>query len=100
MYLIPLIRTSRAITACTILPNNPIIAVSISEIISYVLPFINNSFIYAFNDMILFLFYYYYYNESAIQIIQKYKNKYINFYKLEFISIFIYLLLTVGKISF
>ena len=91
MYLIPLVRTSRAIAACTIISNNPIIAISTSEIVSYVLPFINNSPIYALNDMVLFLFYYFYYNESAIDIINQYTNKYKNLYKIEWISILTYL---------
>lgn len=91
MYLIPLVRTSRAIALCTILPNNPIIAISTSEIISYIIPFIKNSPIYALNDMIIFLIYYFYYNDSGLLIIEKYKNKYKNFYKLELISILLYL---------
>lgn len=91
MYLIPLIRTTRAIAACTILPKDPLLAISTSEIISYTIPFINNSPLYAFNNMVLFLFYYFYYNESGLEIINKYKNKYTIQYELEAISILLYL---------
>uniref|UniRef100_A0A6C0AXP1 Uncharacterized protein n=1 Tax=viral metagenome TaxID=1070528 RepID=A0A6C0AXP1_9ZZZZ len=91
MYLIPLVRTSRAIAACTLLPDNPLLAITTSEIISYTLPFINNSPIHASNNMILFLFYYFYYNESALELMNDFKKKYIIQYKLESISILIYL---------
>ena len=92
MYLIPLVRTTRAISACTLFSDNPILAISVSEIISYTVPFINNSPLYAANDIVLFLFYYYYYNESALQIIEKFKNKYLSYYQCENLCIFIYLL--------
>lgn len=91
MYLIPLVRTSRAITACTLLPDNPLLAITTSEIISYTLPFINKSPIYAFNNMILFLFYYFNYTESALQLMNDFKKKYIMQYNLESISILIYM---------
>ena len=55
MYLIPLVRTSRAVAACTFIPGNPIFAISCSEIISYTVPFINNSPIFALDHIILFL---------------------------------------------
>ena len=97
MNLILIIKTSRSIGACTILPDNPILAITISETISYTLPFINNTPLYAYNNMLLFLFYYYYYNDSAIDIINKYKNKYLDYYKLENISIIFYLLLFLYK---
>jgi len=91
MFLIPLVRSSRSIVACTILPNNPILAISISELVSYSFPFINNNYLNSMNDMVLFLFYYYIYNDSALIIINKFKNKYINFYKFESIILIFYL---------
>tara|TARA_Y100000992_G_scaffold241658_1_gene172544 strand:- start:11472 stop:11780 length:309 start_codon:yes stop_codon:yes gene_type:complete len=93
MYLIPLVRTSRSVAACTILPDNPLLAIFISEMISYTLPFINNSPINSMNDMVLFLFYYITDNESSIDIINRFKNKYILNYKLESISILTYLII-------
>lgn len=93
MYLIPLVRTSRAIAACTIISNNPIISISTSEIISYTVPFINNSPIFALDHMILFLFYYFHYNEQSLQIMNEYKNKYNKYYKIECVSILLYLLI-------
>lgn len=93
MYLIPLIRSSRAVVACTFFPQHPIIAVSCSEVISYVVPFINSSPIYGFDNMILFLFYFYFYNESSLILINELKNKYILNYQIEIICILFYLLI-------
>lgn len=42
MFLIPFIRTGRAISACLICPNNPISAIAISETISVVGPLLNS----------------------------------------------------------
>lgn len=93
MYLIPLIRTTRAIAACTIIPDDPFLAIGCSEILSYVIPIINESPLYATNNIILFLFYYYYYNVSALDLIKKIKNKNILYYNIENISIIVYLIL-------
>lgn len=93
--LVPLVRTTRAVTACTLFPNHPIIAIGTSELISYTLPFINNSPLYAFNNMILFIFYMIYYNETANEVINKFLIKYFNYYLIEFITISIYLFLYV-----
>ena len=100
MYLIPLVRTGRAIAACTLIPSNPLLAITTSEIISYSIPFINNSPLYAINDMILFLFYYFSYNNSAIDLIEQFKNKYINEYRFEAISIITYLLFYFSSTKF
>ena len=91
--LIPLIRTTRAVSACTLFPNHPIIAIATSEVISYTIPFINNSPLYAFNDMILFMFYMVYYNESANDVINKFLIKDYNYYFTELIIISIYFFL-------
>jgi len=94
--LIPLIRTTRAVSACTLFPNHPIIAIATSELISYTIPFISNSPLYAFNNMILFIFYMVYYNESANDVINKFLIKDFNYYVIEFITISIYLFLYFG----
>ena len=92
MYLIPLIRASRIVVACSFFPEHPLISVASTEIISYAVPIINNSSIKnASNNLILFLFYFYLYNDSAVQTINKYKNKYIINYKLELILIWVFL---------
>ena len=91
--LIPLIRTTRAVSACTLYPNHPIIAIATSEFISYTLPFINNSPLYAFNDIILFIFYIFYNNEAANEIINKFLIKDFKYYLTEFITISIYIFL-------
>ena len=57
MYLIPLVRTSRAITVCTLLPNNPLLSVAISEIASFIVPFIYNYPNDIFNSAFLFAYY-------------------------------------------
>ena len=100
MYLIPLVRTSRAVAACTLIPNTPILAVSASEIISYTFPFINNSPIFAIDHMILFLIYYFYNNEETLQIMDQYKNKNKEYYKIESFSIILYLSIYFYKILF
>ena len=43
MILIPCIRAGRAVSACLIYPENPVLAVSISEIISVSVPLLNPS---------------------------------------------------------
>jgi hypothetical protein len=91
--LIALIRTTRAVSACTLFPNHAVIAIAASELISYTIPFINNSPLYAFNNMILFMFYMIYYNESANNVINKFLIKDYNYYLTELIIISIYLFL-------
>ena len=81
------------IIPCTIIPSNPILAIASSEIISYIVPFINNSPLYAINNMILFLFYYFNYYENSLEIINQFKMKYIINYKIEALSILSYLLI-------
>jgi len=95
MYIIPLIRTSRALTACTLMPHNPFLAVTLSETISYVLPFVNNS--KSITDIIFFTFYLfneieYGYNYFILYLINKYKNKYIFYYNIELFTIGLYLI--------
>ena len=41
MYLTPIIRTNRAISACLIYPSQPIQAIAISEIASFLIPIFN-----------------------------------------------------------
>lgn len=91
MYLVPLVRTGRAIAACTIMPDNPLFAIGTSEIISYTLPFINNDPVNAMNDMILFLLYYFNYYECADDIIFQFEKKYLKFYQIESITLLVYL---------
>lgn len=45
MYLTPIIRTSRAISACLICPDHPLKAVAISETISLVGPLLNPQYL-------------------------------------------------------
>jgi hypothetical protein len=41
MYLVPLIRSSRALTSTILYPENPLLAVTLSETLSVVIPYIN-----------------------------------------------------------
>mgnify|MGYP001480959820 CR=1 FL=1 len=92
MYLIPLVRTSRAITVCTLLPNNPLLSVAISEIASFIVPFIYNYPNDIFNSAFLFAYYYLYYTESALNLMNKIEKNNNLYYKLEFLSILSYLI--------
>lgn len=90
MYIIPLIRTSRALTACTLMPYNPLLALSLSETSSYIIPFINNS--NSSNDILFFTYYLFNDKNCALYFINKYKNKYILNYKIELFLLSIYLI--------
>lgn len=92
MYLIPLVRTSRAITVFTLLPNNPLLSVAISEIASYIVPFIYNYPNDIFNTAFLFAYYYLYYTESAFNLMNNIEKNNNLYYKLEFLSILSYLI--------
>ena len=90
MYLIPLIRTGRAITSCLLFPEHPIEAIATSEIISYTIPFINH---YPFDlNIIGFTFYLIYDPIYARNLIQFFKNKNILYYNIELILIILFLL--------
>ena len=91
MFIIPFIRTTRAISACTLLHGHPVIAIATSEFLSYTIPFINTTPLYSINNMLLFIIYYYSNHKSTIDIINKYTDKYIFFYKLESLTISLYL---------
>lgn len=93
LLLVPFVRTTRAISACTIYPNHPIIAIASSELISYIIPFIRNCPLDALNNMILFIFSMIYYNESSIDVISKFIEKNLNNYLYEIIISSIYLFL-------
>jgi hypothetical protein len=93
LLLVPLVRTTRAISACTICPNHPIIAIASSEVISYITPFIENCPLNALNNMILFLFSMIYYNKSSIDVISDFIEKNLNSYLSEIIISSIYLFL-------
>ena len=43
MYLIPYIRSTRAISACLLIPNKPILAITVSELASVILPLFNKN---------------------------------------------------------
>lgn len=90
MYLIPAIRTSRAIAACTLFPLHPIEAVAASESISLVLPFVNNS--YMATDIFIFMFYFFNDNEQSLQLIEQFKQKDILYYQSEMCCLLLYLL--------
>ncbi len=69
MYLVPLIRTNRAIAASLIYPEHPIQAIAISETISVLGPFFNPNM---YNKIIGIMF--------AIMYIPNYSSYFLNYY--------------------
>ncbi len=69
MYLVPLIRTNRAIAASLIYPQHPIRAIAISEIVSVLGPFFNLNM---YNKIIGIMF--------AIMYMPNYSNYFLNYY--------------------
>ena len=69
MYLVPLIRTNRAIAASLIYPEHPIQAIAISEVISVLGPFLNPNM---YNKIIGIMF--------AIMYMPNYSSYFLNYY--------------------
>mgnify|MGYP001241358864 FL=1 len=69
MYLVPLIRTNRAIAASLIYPEHPIQAIAISEIVSVLGPFLNPNM---YNKIIGIMF--------AIMYMPNYSSYFLNYY--------------------
>tara|TARA_B100000242_G_scaffold293408_1_gene271422 strand:+ start:1383 stop:1673 length:291 start_codon:yes stop_codon:yes gene_type:complete len=69
MYLVPLIRTNRAIAASLIYPEHPIQAIAISEVISVLGPFFNPNM---YNKIIGIMF--------AIMYMPNYSSYFLNYY--------------------
>ena len=69
MYLVPLIRTNRAIAASLIYPEHPIQAIAISAIVSVLGPFFNPNM---YNKIIGLMF--------AIMYMPNYSNYFLNYY--------------------
>lgn len=107
MYLIPLVRTSRCITSCFLYPYNPLLAISISEISSFIIPilYVNNHNINnKVNTNISNYLYNFYYNlfgfifilnfdtNYANDLIEFYKNKDLVKYYIELILLIIFIL--------
>lgn len=89
MYLIPFIRTGRAITSCLLFPEYPIEAIAISELVSYIGPFINYPPVNL--NIIGFTIYLIYDPMYARELIEIYKNESILLYKIELILLIIFL---------
>jgi len=92
MIIIQLIRKTRAISACTLIPHNPLLAITLSETVSYILPFINNS--NSSTDIFFFTYYLFYDFNYTAYIVENYKNKYNFYYNIELFSIILYLIFT------
>lgn len=88
--IIPLTRSLRCIALCSLIPNNPLLAITTSEIISYCYPIINES--QDLSNIILFSFHYFYYHESSKYIMLDYVYKYKKMYILELIFLICYIL--------
>tara|TARA_A100001011_G_C14071437_1_gene740472 strand:+ start:18 stop:302 length:285 start_codon:yes stop_codon:yes gene_type:complete len=89
MYLIPLVRTGRAISSCLLFPEYPMEAIAASEIISYIGPFINYPPINL--NVIGFTIYLIYDPIYARELMHIYKNQNMLYYKLEVILLTIFL---------
>ena len=88
MYIIPLIRCNRAIVATFIYPNHPIIAISISEIISVIAPILNPNTLKKINGLILTIIYAPTFSHAIFNI---YKNDNINKNKTELLLLIIFI---------
>lgn len=89
MFLIPLVRTGRAISSCLLFPEYPIEAIAASEIVSYIGPFINYPPINL--NIIGFTIYLIYDPIYARELMHMYKNQNILYYKLELIVLTMFL---------
>ena len=89
MYLSPLIRFNRAISSTLILPDHPIKAIAISEVVSILIPILNTTY-YArtIGHIMAFL-----YNPSFISsILENYEKPFKIYYQLElFLFIIFYI---------
>jgi hypothetical protein len=90
MFLIPLVRTGRAISSCLLFPEYPIEAIAASEIVSYIGPFINYPPINL--NIIGFTIYLIYDPIYARELMHMYKNQNILYYKLELLMLVFFLL--------
>lgn len=95
MYLIPFIRSSRAITSCIIYPEHPIQAIAISEISSFIIPFLNYSPL-SFIGFLVYIFD----KDYTLNIIDFYKNKNLIYYQSEAISFSLFFLYFLFSISY
>lgn len=89
MYLIPLVRTSRAICTCLIFQKHPVECIAVSEILSYVIPFINYPNFQL--NIIGFTLYLWYAPEYTHQLMTIYFNQNKFYYNLEIILLISYI---------
>lgn len=92
MYLVPLIRSSRALTSSLLYPENPLLAISLSESLSTILPFINFELKH---PMLVFRLISSYYNFMNMIYLED-KEKY---YKIELLCLLV-LMLSIIKVNY
>lgn len=92
MYLVPLIRSSRALTSSLLYPENPLLAISLSESLSTILPFINFELKH---PMLVFRLISSYYNFMNMIYLED-KEKY---YKIELLCLLV-LILSIVKVNY
>jgi len=80
MYLIPLVRTNRALAASLIYPDNPMLAVAASEIISVMVPLLNPK---KYSKLIAHIIAFMYNPNYASSIIKSYQEQDMLYYKSE-----------------
>ena len=80
MYLIPLVRTNRALAASLMYPENPILAVAASEIVSVIVPLLNPK---KYSKMMAHIIALLYNPNFASLILESYQNSDIIYYRSE-----------------
>ena len=90
MYIIPLIRTGRAISACYLFSIEPLYAITISESISYIIPLIKKSILD--KNTLMYMFYFIFDYKKSIDLIEKYRKERKVYYNFELFSITLFLI--------
>jgi hypothetical protein len=90
MYIIPLIRTGRAISAYYLFPVESFYAIAISETISYIIPVIKKSILD--KDKLIYMFYFIFDYNKSIDLIEKYRKERKVYYNFELFSIILFLI--------
>ena len=80
MYLIPLVRTNRALAASLMYPENPILAVAASELVSVIVPLLNPK---KYSKIMAHIIALIYNPNFASSILESYQNSDIIYYKSE-----------------
>ncbi len=96
MYLIPLVRTERAIAACILNPNHPIFSIALSETASVILPLLNPKILQKYIGIL----YSFIYAPSYIsEFIKYYEKKELKYYQAEISLLLLFIVTGLIKLS-